>query len=153
MTDGELMVSRRINAPRAAVWRAWADPRLFEKWWLPEPMTCRVVKMDLRPGGGFETRMSQDGAAFEPHLEGCFLDIAAPERIVFTTVLKEGWRPIEPWLAMTAIITLREEREATTYVARAIHRTPADSRKHAEMGFHNGWGTVIDQLATLVEAH
>jgi hypothetical protein len=32
-----------------------------------------------------------------------------------------------------------------------LHKNPADRQKHADMGFHDGWGTVIGQLATLVE--
>lgn len=147
----ELSITRLIKAPRAAVWQAWADPRQFEKWWIPAPIVCKVVKMDLTPGGGFETRMSEGGGAFQPHVEGCFLDIAAQERIIFTTVLKEGWQPNEPWLALTSIITLQDEAGGTRYVARALHKNPTDSRKHEEMGFQEGWGSAIDQLGKLVE--
>jgi uncharacterized protein YndB with AHSA1/START domain len=148
----ELTISRLIQAPRASVWRAWTDPKAFEKWWIPEPMACRVVTMDLRPGGGFETLMSEDGGKFVPHLEGCFLEIVPQERIVFTTVLNAGWRPSEPWLAMTSIVTMSDEGRGTRYVARALHKNPSDSRKHDEMGFQEGWGTTIDQLGRLAAA-
>lgn len=89
-TCNELAVSRLIKAPRSAVWQAWADARKFEQWWIPAPIVCWVEKMDLKPGGGFETLMSEDGDEFQPHVEGCFLDIVPQERIVFTTALKEG---------------------------------------------------------------
>jgi uncharacterized protein YndB with AHSA1/START domain len=150
--DNALSVSRHIKAPRAAVWQAWADPRQFEQWWIPAPIACRVEQMDLHPGGGFETLMSQDGDAFKPHVLGCFLEVAPQERIVFTTLLRDGWQPIEPWLALTAIITMQDEGSGTRYVARALHRNAAESRKHDEMGFQEGWGTAIDQLARLAEA-
>lgn len=148
----ELSVSRLIKAPRSAVWRAWADPKCFEQWWIPAPILCRVVKMDLKPGGGFETLMSEDGAQFKPHVEGCFLDIIPRQRIIFTTALKEAWEPAEPWLTLTSIITMEDEGDGTRYVARALHKNPEDSRKHKEMGFEDGWGTAIDQLAKLAEA-
>jgi uncharacterized protein YndB with AHSA1/START domain len=151
-SHSELTVSRLIKAPRAAVWRAWADPKQFEKWWIPEPIKCRVVLMDLRAGGGFETQMSEDGGEFQAHVEGCFLDILPHERIVFTTVLKEGWQPNEPWLAMTSIVTMEDEGQDTRYVARALHRNPDDSKKHEEMGFYDGWGSVIDQLEKVARA-
>ena len=150
--NSELSISRLIKAPRLAVWRAWAEPAQFEKWWIPEPLKCRVVMMDLRAGGGFETLMSEDSAAYQPHVEGCFLDIVPEQRIVFTTVLKQGWQPIEPWLAMTSIITMEDEGTGTRYTARALHRTPADSQKHDELGFQDGWGTAINQLGKLVES-
>lgn len=147
----ELSVSRLINAPRSTVWQAWANPRNFEQWWIPAPISCRVAKMDLRPGGGFVTLMSEDGSAFHPHVDGCFLEIVPQERIVFTTALNEGWVPAEPWLALTSIITMEDEGRGTRYIARAIHKNPEDSRRHAELGFEQGWGTAIEQLANLAE--
>ena len=86
--------------------------------------------------------MSENGGAYQPHVEGCFLDIVPQQRIVFTTLLKQGWQPIEPWLAMTSIITMEDEAGGTKYIARALHRNPTDSQKHEEMGFHKGWAGV-----------
>lgn len=153
MTDEhhDLTISRLINAPPAKVWKAWSTPEHLAKWWIPSPIECKVIKLDLRPGGGFETRMRQGGGAFQPHVEACFLDIVPEQRIVWTTCLSEGWRPIEPWLALTAIISLAAEGKATRYSARVLHKNAADSRKHEEMGFQEGWGTTIDQLAALME--
>ncbi len=112
-------------------------------------MKCQAVKLDLRPGGGFETLMSEGNGVFQPHLKGCFLDIAPQERIVFTTALAEGWRPIDAWLTLTALMTLNDEGNGTRYTARVMHKTAEDSRTHEEMGFHEGWGTTIDQLAAI----
>lgn len=145
----ELTISRLIEAPRSAVWKAWSIREHFEKWWIPGPIECKTVKFDLRPGGGFETLMREGDGAFQPHVEGCFLDVAAEERIVFTTALAEGWQPIEPWLTLTAIITLKGEDTGTRYTARVMHKNAEESRKHDDMGFHDGWGTAIDQLAEI----
>lgn len=158
MTDknSELTISRIIRAPRSAVWAAWSQPEHFEKWWIPEPIRCKAVKMDLRPGGGFETRMSEDeGRTFKPHVEGCFLEVVPQERLVFTTALTENWRPFDPWLALTAIITMEDAGRDTQYTARVLHKNAEESRKHQDMGFEEGWGTTIEQLgkfaATLVD--
>lgn len=148
----ELTVSRLIAAPPAAVWDAWSDPAKLEKWWIPAPIACRVVQLDLRPGGGFETRMREEGATgFQPHVEGCFLEAIPEERLVFTTTLKEGWQPAEPWLAMTAILTFAAQDGGTLYSSRVLHKNPAEAAKHEEMGFHDGWGTVLGQLAKMLE--
>jgi uncharacterized protein YndB with AHSA1/START domain len=32
-----------------------------------------------------------------------------------------------------------------------MHKSHADRKMHEAMGFHDGWGIVADQLATLVE--
>ncbi len=145
----DLEISRFINAPPSAVWKAWSMREHFEKWWIPAPIECKAIKLDLRPGGGFETLMRENAGDYRPHVEGCFLDVVPKERLVFTTVLAEGWRPAEPWLALTAIMTLTPEGNGTRYAARVMHRNAADSRKHEEMGFQDGWGTTIDQLSAV----
>ena len=147
----ELHISRLINAPPAQVWKAWSTPEHLETWWIPAPIVCKVVKLDLWPGGGFETLMREGDAAFQPHVEGCFLEVVPESRLVFTTVMSEGWRPAEPWLALTAIITFAAEAGGTRYASRVLHKTPDEARKHDEMGFQEGWGTAIDQLAALVQ--
>lgn len=148
--DLDLTISRLIKAPRSVIWNAWTDPARFEQWWVPAPARCRVVDMDLRPGGAFVTRISEGGGAFTPHLDACFLAVDDHERIVFTNSLVAGWRPAEnPF--MTAIITLKDHADGTDYAAHVMHRSKVDRSMHEEMGFYDGWGTVIGQLAGLVE--
>jgi uncharacterized protein YndB with AHSA1/START domain len=148
--DLDLSVSRIIKAPRQAVWRAWTTPERFEQWWIPKPTKCKVVEMDLKPGGSFITQMSDDGGAFQPHVTGCFLAVDEMERIVFTDTLLGGWRPAEQSF-LTAVITFKDHADGTDYSAYAMHKSQADRKNHEEMGFHDGWGTVTRQLAELVE--
>lgn len=152
MSKSELTISRHIAAPPAVVWDAWSDPVKLARWWIPAPIECRVDTLDLRPGGGFVTRMREEGVAdFQPHVDGCFLEAIPERKLVFTTVLTEGWQPVEPWLALTAILTFEPKDGGTLYTARVLHKSPEDSAKHDEMGFYEGWGTAIGQLATLIE--
>ena len=146
----DLTISRIIKAPRALVWSAWTDPSRFEQWWIPEPARCRVIAMELRPGGAFTTQMSENGGAFQPHLSACFLAVEESEKIAFTNALTGGWRPAEQPF-MTAVITLDEHDLGTAYRAVVMHRSPEDQAMHRDMGFYDGWGTVTRQLAELVE--
>ena len=146
----DLTMSRVIKAPRQAVWDAWTDRASFEQWWIPAPARCKVMEMELRPGGSFVTQMSEDGGEFAPHLRACFLAVDDLERIVFTNALVGGWRPAEQPF-MTAIITMQDHPLGTEYVAHVMHKSNADRNMHDEMGFHDGWGTVAEQLAALVE--
>ncbi|MDE2445246.1 MAG: SRPBCC family protein [Alphaproteobacteria bacterium] len=147
----ELSISRLIKAPPVMVWRAWNKPELLQKWWIPRPLECRVIKLDLRPGGAFETQMREGEDDFKPHVEACFLEIVPERRIVWTTTLVENWQPAEPWLALTAIITFEAEGNGTRYAARVLHKNAEDTSKHEQMGFQLGWGTTISQLAAVVE--
>jgi uncharacterized protein YndB with AHSA1/START domain len=55
--QNDLIITRHVRAPRAALWRAWTDPELLKEWWCPKPWTTEVRAFDLRPGGAFYTFM------------------------------------------------------------------------------------------------
>jgi len=140
-----LEITRLLNAPRSKVWRAWTDPAILTEWWCPKPWKTEVKAFDFQPGGAFHTFMSgPDGG--ESDNPGTFLEIVPQERIVFTTALTEGWRPAEPWLAITAFIGMKDEGAGTRYTATVLHKSAAEAARHVEMGFEDGWGTCIAQL-------
>lgn len=141
----DLKISRLVAAPRARVWQAWADPALLAQWWCPRPWTTEVRAFEFRPGGAFHTFMKgPDGD--ESDNPGCFLDVTPRERIVWTSMLIGGWRPHSPWIGITAVFTLTDEGSGTRYMVRVMHRDAAESQRHVDMGFYDGWGTCIGQL-------
>ncbi|MGP3910518.1 SRPBCC domain-containing protein [Nonomuraea sp. 10N515B] len=151
--DLDLALERIIRAPRATVWRAWADPSRLEQWWVPAPYRCRVDRLELRPGGAFMTRMSDGGAEFVPHLDACFLAVDELERIVFTNAITSTWRPAKPApVAMTATIMLNDHPDGTDYRILVRHGDPESRAHHEKLGFAEGWGTVAGQLATFAES-
>jgi uncharacterized protein YndB with AHSA1/START domain len=145
----DLKVSRIIKAPRDIVWQAWANPEHFVKWWAPAPVVTTSQAHELFPGGAFNTTMVlEDGTTFAG--KGCFLDVEQQARIVFTDALQGGWRPnSEPFF--TAVITLEDHPEGTRYTAVAMHVSAEACERHAAMGFADGWGTALSQLAALAE--
>lgn len=149
----DLGLERVIRAPRDLVWRAWTDPDRFARWWMPAPLACRVDRLEARPGGALVTRMSEDGAEFVPHLDGCFLVVEDRVRIVFTNGLDSDWRPARPEpVAMTAEIMLADHPDGTDYRVRVRHGDPETRDLHEKIGFAEGWSTVTAQLAALTEA-
>jgi uncharacterized protein YndB with AHSA1/START domain len=150
--DLDLCLERVIRAPRASVWNAWTDPASLERWWLPAPTRCRVDRLDVRPGGAFVTSMSDDGAEFAPHLNACFLVIDELERLAFTNAIDSAWRPAAPQVPMTAEIILNDHPDGTDYRLVVRHGDPTTRSRHEDIGFRDGWGTVIEQLARFVES-
>ena len=152
MSETDLVLERTLNAPRHIVWMALTTPEHIKKWWAPRPYQTPEVELDLRPGGRFYNKMTgPDGFMAEGN--GCILDVAEGERMVWTSALGPGWRPNDLGpegcgaLAFTAIMTLEDAGDGKTlYRALAMHRNPADAETHAKMGFHDGWGTCADQL-------
>ncbi|MEU7869180.1 SRPBCC domain-containing protein [Dactylosporangium sp. NPDC049140] len=150
--DLDLTVNRLIRAPRKSVWSAWTEPGRLEQWWVPAPAQTRVDRLDVRPGGGFVTRLSEDGVSFVPHLDACFIIVDEFERIVFTNALDSAWRPAVPApVPMTAEITFGDHPDGTEYNVVVRHGDPAARARHEELGFVDGWGTVTAQLAELAE--
>lgn len=151
--DLDLGLDRIIRAPRATVWSAWTDPSRLAQWWVPAPYRCRVERLDLRPGGAFVTQMSDDGNEFAPHIDACFLAIDELERIVFTNAIDSTWRPAAPApVAMTATITLNDHPDGTDYRVVVRHGDPESRAHHDKLGFAEGWGTCVAQLAALSES-
>lgn len=150
--DLDLTLQRIIRAPRRTVWRAWTDPALLEQWWTPAPTLTRVDQLDVRPGGGFVTRMSEDGRDFVPHTDSVFLVVEDERRLVFTNAVDSAWRPASPSpVSMTAEIVLGEHPDGTEYNVTVRHGDPAHRARHEELGFFDGWGSVTAALAALAE--
>lgn len=151
--DLDLIVERIIRAPRKVVWDAWTDPANLAQWWIPAPLLCRVERLEVRPGGAFVTRMSEDGHAFVPHMDACFLLVDEFERMVLTNAVDSEWRPVNPDpIAMTAEVTLHDHPDGTDYRIIARHGDRAARDRHSELGFAEGWGSVADQLARFAES-
>lgn len=148
----DLRIDRVIRAPRPRVWKAWTDPLDLARWWLPAPMRCRVEHLDVVSGGAFVTSMSDDGVAFVPHLDACFVVVEPGERIVFTNSLDSRWRPASPApVSMAAEITLGDHPQGTDYCVVVRHADAGSRAHHEALGFANGWGTVTAQLAAVAE--
>ena len=150
--DNDLVLERVLDAPRERVWKAWTTPEHLKRWWAPRPYETPECEMDLRPGGAFYTRMTgPDG--FEEAGTGCFLEVVEGEKLVWTSALGEDYRPNElpadgcGAFPFTAVVTFEDAGEGRTrYRAVALHANRADCDTHERMGFHDGWGTVADQL-------
>jgi uncharacterized protein YndB with AHSA1/START domain len=85
-------------------------------------------------------------------VDAAFLVVDEQQRLVFTNAIDSRWRPADPSpVAMTAEITFGEHPEGTDYRVVVRHGDPAARARHEELGFMEGWGSVTEQLAALVE--
>ena len=140
-----LILSRVLKAPRAAIYTCWTTPEHMVHWFMPKPHFISDIKLDLRPGGQFDSTMHVDGMAIPSN--GCVLDAIKDRRFAFTDLMSADFQPIaDPGLGFTATIDLTDHEGGTLYHVTARHRTPDDTRKHETMGFTNGWGMVATQL-------
>jgi uncharacterized protein YndB with AHSA1/START domain len=142
----ELSITRYIDVSPEAVYRVWTE-RTAE-WWAPRPYMTPVVEFDLRPGGSARTVMRGPDGTDLPN-DGVFLEVVPNRKIVCTDAFTPGWNPQSAF--MVAIMTFEPEGKGTRYTAIVRHWSEEAKKQHEEMGFHEGWGAVAEQLAALAE--
>lgn len=149
-SDHELNISRLLQCPVDKVWEAWCIAEHLEKWWTPAPVKTKVAKLDLLPGGAFDTIIkTPDGNS---HLaKGTFLNVVDHRLIVFTDALHEGWVPSGAGF-MTVFVTLTDMGVKTQYDVRVAHKSDEDMQRHVNMGFNEGWNITINQLEKLAKS-
>ena len=150
----DLKLERVVDVPRELVWMAWTDPVHILKWFTPAPWKTVACEIDLRPGGRFHTVMqSPEGQSFPS--DGCYLEIVPNEKLVWTSALAPGYRPVKEKpddLLFTGVITLEPHGAGTKYTATVIHADEDTRQRHEDMGFYHGWGAALDQLVASVKA-
>lgn len=149
----DLLLERVVDVPKELVWKAWTAPELLKQWFTPVPWKTTECEIDLRPGGVFRTVMAgPNGEGFEG--TGCYLEVIENEKLVWTSALGPGYRPIlapEAPFTFTAVITMEDFEGGTKYRALVIHGDEESCKKHGDMGFHDGWGKAFDQLVALIK--
>ena len=150
----DLVMERIVDVPPDLVWLAWTSPEHLKQWFCPRPWTTPVCEIDLRPGGKFRTVMR--GPEGQEHDNtGCYLEVVAPSRLVWTGALEAGFRPastpdtsgVGPF---TAIITIEPRGTGTKYTVTVMHKDLEGCQAHGKMGFHEGWGAAFEQLVAMV---
>ena len=147
----DIVLERAVKASPSLLWRVLTEPEHVKQWATPLPWVTVECEIDLRPGGVFRTLMRSPEGKESVNL-CCFLEIVKEKRLVWTNALLPAFRPapmpgVVPFI--TAEFTLQPEGRGTRYVAHVMHRDETDRRRHVELGFHDGWATVMDQAAAL----
>jgi uncharacterized protein YndB with AHSA1/START domain len=82
----ELIVTRTFDVPPSTIYRAWSQPALFRRWWMPRSVSGVSLvscEMDVRTGGKYRLEFSTGGSDAMAFY-GKYLEAAPNERIVWT---------------------------------------------------------------------
>src|SRR5712691_4824225 len=146
-------ITRHINAPRAAVYRALLDARAVATWKVPTGMTSHVHAFDGREGGSFRISLTYDApsgtgktTARTDTYHGRFVKLVPKELVVEV----DEFETADPALrgAMTITITLVDADGGTDLLAVHDGVPPGVSTADNELG----WRLALAKLAALVEA-
>jgi uncharacterized protein YndB with AHSA1/START domain len=145
-------LTRRLNAPRAAVYRALLDARAVAKWMVPTGMTSQVHTFDAREGGAFRVSLTYETptgsgktTAHNDTYHGRFVKLV-PDELVAEVVEFETTDPALEG-EMTITLTLADAGGGTDL--HVVHdRLP---RGLAVADNDAGWRDSLAKLAALVE--
>jgi uncharacterized protein YndB with AHSA1/START domain len=79
--DREIVLTRLLDAPRAAVYAAWVGDDVDE-WFGPEGFTCTTHERDVRPGGRWRFDFTTEAGDFYGN-RIVYLEVVQDERLVF----------------------------------------------------------------------
>ncbi len=117
----ELNVTRIIDAPVEAVWKAWTEPEQVMHWWGPKDYTSPSCKIDLRVGGRYifamEAPAEQGGQV--SYTSGVYQRIVPLQVLEFTQgLLDENGNLIDPQKAGMPPDFPKELHTVVTFKAR-----------------------------------
>ncbi|MBA4766400.1 MAG: SRPBCC domain-containing protein [Porphyrobacter sp.] len=146
----ELSITRFIAAPPEKVWEVMVNRQ--EEWWCPVPWRAEFLVQEWRAGGRNSVMMHGPEGEQHPH-EGIFLEVTPDVRFVSTDafVVDEAGQYMPKGPFMVGCWEISPEGDGTRYTATARHWDEDAAKRHAEMGFEQGWGACADQLKALCE--
>jgi uncharacterized protein YndB with AHSA1/START domain len=135
-----IRITRVFDAPRDRVWKEWTEPECFADWY--GGAQCEVpldsVTMDVRPGGKWRLTMFAPPDRRRIDWKGEYLEVVAPERLVFTVSDQPSDDAFE--LVTVVLTPLSDARTEMRFEQRGS--MSAEQYQRAT----DGWGGFFDRI-------
>jgi uncharacterized protein YndB with AHSA1/START domain len=132
----KITVETRIKAPIAKVWNAYTTPADIVQWnAASEDWHTTKALVDLRPGGGFSSRMEAKDGSFGFDFMGTYTAVVPNHRIEYTFGDRAG------------IVEFAEGEDGV-----AVRSTFDAETEHPIEQQRIGWQSILDKFAKHVEA-
>jgi uncharacterized protein YndB with AHSA1/START domain len=146
-------VSRRIRAPRPAVYRALLDPDAVAAWRVPDGMSSVVHTFDARVGGAFRVSLTYDAAnaagktaAHTDTYHGHFAALVPDERVVEVLAFETADPQLQAEMTLTTTLV---DTDGATEITIAYEGLPAGVDPADN---ETGTRMALDKLAALLQA-
>jgi uncharacterized protein YndB with AHSA1/START domain len=136
-------ITRVFDAPPERVWREWTEPERFADWYGGPgfEVPLETVSMDVRMGGRWSLVMRGDGR--EIHWDGEYLDVSAPERLVFTV----SDRPGQDLYELCTVVLRELDAGRTEMHFTQTGSLPAEVYRRAREGWSGFFARIAERLA------
>jgi uncharacterized protein YndB with AHSA1/START domain len=144
ISDREMLVTRRFDAPARLLFAAWSRAELFREWWVPRSfgMTLLSCEMDVRTGGGYRLVFAHPASGEPMAFFGRYLDVVPDTRISWTNEESEN--------GAVTTVTFSEQGGRTTVIIHDLFPSKDVLDAEIESGATGGISETLDQLAAFV---
>ena len=147
IAEREVVITRVIDAPARLLFAAYSAPEHLMRWFGPPGWPLTLCEMDFRAGGRYRFAMSgPDGKQGLP-FGGEYLEIVPNRKIVYTNAFE---MPDAETMIVTITFDGDEQSGQTTLTVHTLFASVAMKHAHLGMGYEQGWGSMLDQLADVV---
>jgi uncharacterized protein YndB with AHSA1/START domain len=136
-----ITITRVFDAPRERVWKEWTEPSAFADWFggPQSDVPLSTVSMDVRPGGSWRATMFAGPGRTAIQWKGEYLEVAEPERLVFTLSDQPGEERYE--LVSVVLTDLGDGRTEMHFEQHGYMRPEQYDRAK------QGWSGFFDRIA------
>jgi len=139
----ELRLERRFSAAPDAVFDAWTNPEVLQRWWAAGPgWETPLAEVDLRPGGRYRLTMRDPQAGAEHTVGGEYVEVRRPERLTYTWAWES--EPGAPAPAEPSRVTVDFRADGDGTRVEITHSGLASEESRAQ--HEHGWNACFDNL-------
>lgn len=145
VSDVELVVRRVFDAPARLIFRAWSEPELLMRWWVPKSFGITFIscEADVRTGGTYRFVFGHRDFDQPMAFHGRYIDVVPPTRIVWTN--EESGEA-----GSVSTLTLEERDGQTHLLIRDVYPSKEALDATIESGSTGGWSEQFATLETLL---
>lgn len=153
ISERELTMTQRFEAPVELVWKAWTDAEAIAAWFGPQGFTTTVPAMDVRPGGIWLFCMHSEeyGDAWG---KGEYVEVDPPRRLVYKDMFADAEGNTNEELPVTLVtLDFIDEGGTTLMKMHSLYDSGDDLTKVLEMGMEQGMGETLEKLVAYLDAN
>ena len=144
VSDRELVVTRRVNAPARLVFQAWTTADLMKRWWVPASfgLTLLSIDMDVRTGGTYRLVFAHPAAPDGMAFFGTYQEVIPNAKLV--------WTNEESPDGAVSTVTFAEKDGMTEVVLHEIYPSKAVLDEAMANGSNGAWPEQFAALDALL---
>lgn len=140
----DLLITRTFDLPLELLFKAYTDAELFAQW-----MTTKVLKLDMRPHGGYQFETSDDKGNVVFKANGTIHECLENKRIVRTFEMENTGYPVQ--LEFLEFESRGEGQSALRM--QIVYRSVADRDQMLKLPFRYGLNMAHDRIQELMQTH